>query len=111
MSDPRDGQIAVQAFKRLQEILNHPSLAPVLVGNDSFPPAAWVWTDEQIGDFVKVAANPLFQAAGTARMGRRGDPAAVLDAKARVYGVRKLRVVDASSLPILTTKPCASHNL
>jgi hypothetical protein len=34
-------------------------------------------------------------------MGKETDPMAVLDSKARVYGVSGLRVVDASSFPIL----------
>jgi choline dehydrogenase len=35
----------------------------------------------------------------TAAMGRRSDPAAVLDGRFRVYGTRGLRVVDASVFP------------
>lgn len=34
-------------------------------------------------------------------MGKTDNPDAVLDSQARVYGVSKLRVVDASSLPFL----------
>ena len=38
---------------------------------------------------------------GTCAMGADGDPAAVLDAQCRVRGVPGLRVVDASSMPVL----------
>ena len=38
-------------------------------------------------------------------MGQAGDPNAVVDSKARVFGVNGLRVVDASSFPFLP----ASH--
>ena len=34
-------------------------------------------------------------------MGRRSDPMAVVDSKARVIGVQGLRVVDASAFPLL----------
>jgi choline dehydrogenase len=34
-------------------------------------------------------------------MGKESDPMAVLDSKARVYGVSGLRVVDASAFPLL----------
>ena len=34
-------------------------------------------------------------------MGKRGDPDAVVDSKAKVIGVTALRVVDASSFPLL----------
>jgi choline dehydrogenase len=101
MNDPRDRQIAVQAFKRLQEILNGTELAPILIKDKAFPPAAVLQTDAEILEFVTKYANPLFQASGTAKMGRASDPLAVIDSRARVIGVKGIRVVDASSLPIL----------
>ncbi|EFQ35400.1 GMC oxidoreductase [Colletotrichum graminicola] len=101
MSDTRDAQIALQAFRRLQEILNSTILAPVLVGQEAFPPASLLQTDAQVLEFVKTYANPLFQASGTAKMGRESDPMAVIDSKARVFGVNGVRVVDASALPVL----------
>jgi len=35
-------------------------------------------------------------------MGKSNDPMAVVDSKARVFGVQGLRVVDASAFPLLT---------
>lgn len=101
MSDPRDARIALQAFRRLQDILNSTFLEPVLVGHEAFPPASVLETDAQVLEFVTKYANPLFQASGTAKMGRKSDPMAVVDSKARVFGVNNVRVVDASSLPVL----------
>lgn len=34
-------------------------------------------------------------------MGKSGDPSAVVDSQARVFGVRGLRVVDTSVFPVL----------
>lgn len=34
-------------------------------------------------------------------MGKKDDPQAVVDSNARVYGVKGLRVVDASAFPLL----------
>lgn len=36
-------------------------------------------------------------------MGRRGDPLAVVDSALRVIGVGRLRVVDASIMPFITS--------
>ncbi len=45
--------------------------------------------------FVKTNYHP----SGTCRMGARGDPLAVLDAKLRVRGIEGLRVCDLSAMP------------
>ena len=45
--------------------------------------------------FVKTNYHPC----GTARMGRDGDPLAVLDSRMRVRGVQGLRVCDLSAMP------------
>ena len=43
----------------------------------------------------------VWHAAVSCRMGRRDDPTAVVDNKAKVIGVNRLRVVDASSFALL----------
>ena len=44
----------------------------------------------------------IWHACGTCKMGReKGDEMAVVDSKARVLGVKGLRVVDASAFPFL----------
>ncbi|KAH7374219.1 GMC oxidoreductase [Cadophora sp. MPI-SDFR-AT-0126] len=100
-SDERDIELAIQAFRRVQDILNQTSLANVLVGMKSFPPPSMIKTDEDVSKYVQIAATSLFQASGTAKMGRKNETMAVLDSNARVFGVSSLRVVDASSLPLL----------
>jgi choline dehydrogenase-like flavoprotein len=41
--------------------------------------------------------------AGTCRMGPASDPLAVADDQGRVFGLQRLRVVDASLMPDLTS--------
>ncbi|XP_039498224.1 glucose dehydrogenase [FAD, quinone] [Drosophila santomea] len=43
----------------------------------------------------------IYHYSGTAKMGPRSDPSAVVDARLRVHGIDKLRVVDASIMPYL----------
>src|SRR5262249_55235994 len=54
--------------------------------------------DEALRKFIK-RQSWGHHACGTCRIGKDGDPMAVLDGDFRVRGVRNLRVVDASVFP------------
>ena len=56
-------------------------------------------TDAEIAALVRAAADTIFHAAGTCRMGPSSDAMAVVDARLRVRGVEGLRVADASIMP------------
>ncbi|KAF2152734.1 GMC oxidoreductase [Myriangium duriaei CBS 260.36] len=101
LDDVRDQQVAIQAYRRVQELFNQSSLQPVLVGTESFPTASALQTDEQVLEVIRAATFSAYHFACTCKMGRSNDSMAVVDSKARVHGVKKLRVVDASILPIL----------
>ena len=45
----------------------------------------------------------IFHPVGTAKMGLADDDNAVVDARLRVHGVDRLRVVDASIMPTITS--------
>jgi choline dehydrogenase-like flavoprotein len=45
----------------------------------------------------------IFHPVGTARMGLPSDPLAVVDERLRVFGLERLRVVDASVMPTITS--------
>jgi len=64
-------------------------------------PGAALAGTEQLRDYVKMASIPLYHPVGTARIGRRDDPAAVVDQDLRVIGVEGLWVADASVMPSL----------
>lgn len=52
---------------------------------------------------VRRDTGPENHQAGSCRMGPRVDPEAVVDAQLRVHGVLRLRVVDASIMPLVTS--------
>lgn len=66
-------------------------------------PGAEVQSDAQIDAFIRAKAESAYHPSCTCRMGRADDPAAVVDAQARVLGVEGLRVVDSSIMPAITT--------
>lgn len=57
--------------------------------------------DDAIADWIKSSVWSGWHVSGTCRMGRDGDPGAVLDARCRVRGVHGLRVIDASVMPTI----------
>ena len=63
--------------------------------------------DDALEAFVRKSAIGVWHASCSCRMGRAGDPMAVVDGQGRVKGVQGLRVVDASIFPVV---PCANTN-
>lgn len=98
LSDPADGEVLVAAFKRVRQAWNSSAIASIVAGSEITPGDA-VTTDAQILDFIRSAAQPIWHASSTCAMGKAGDKNAVVDTKARVFGVKGLRVVDASAIP------------
>lgn len=100
LTHPTDQQVAIAAYKRAREVFATPVMQEVIIGPEVFP-GAHVQTDEEILNIIKLSFNTVYHASGTNKMGKMTDPMAVVDAKCRVYGARRLRVVDASSFPFL----------
>lgn len=72
----------------------------VLAGTELFP-GLQVETDEEILEIIKQSMMTIYHAACTCKMGVQNDTMAVVDNRARVFGVSGLRVVDASAFPFL----------
>ncbi|XP_048002510.1 glucose dehydrogenase [FAD, quinone]-like [Leguminivora glycinivorella] len=56
-------------------------------------------TDEYFSCLLTQYTTTIFHPAGTCKMGPSSDTEAVVDAKLKVYGIKKLRVVDSSIMP------------
>ncbi len=65
-------------------------------------PGSEVQSDDEIDAFVREHAESAYHPCGTARIGRRDDPLAVVDPACRVIGVDGLRVADSSVFPAIT---------
>lgn len=100
LSISSDVEVAVQAIKRGRDLFATSAIQPVLASEEILP-GKNVTTDAQIAQYVKEHVQTVYHASCTCAMGKVGHPMAVLDSKARVIGVKSLRVVDASSFPFL----------
>ena len=66
-------------------------------------PGTQYQTDEELARLAGDIGTTIFHPVGTCRMGRAGDPGAVVDARLRVHGVDGLRIADASVMPTITS--------
>jgi choline dehydrogenase len=99
LTDPRDKDQAIAAFKRMRQIWTQ--MSEITIG-DEYMPGLEVQSDEAIWEWIQKDAITIWHASSTCKMGRKGDPMAVVDSKTRVYDLQGLRVVDASAFPFLT---------
>ncbi|CAE7034143.1 hypothetical protein CFE70_004951 [Pyrenophora teres f. teres 0-1] len=101
LTHPGDVEVAVAMYRRTRDVFNTEAIRGVRASSAEFWPGLDVETDEQILGNIRTSVMAVMHASCTARMGRIDDPTAVVDNKARVIGVKGLRVVDASSLALL----------
>jgi choline dehydrogenase len=101
---PADRAIAIASFRYLRKILAHPALSRFTIGpnHGEVSPGAAISddNDEAIFEYVKATTVPNWHASGTNQMLPLKD-GGVVDARLRVYGVKNLRVVDCSIIPVL----------
>lgn len=93
----RDRGTAVRMVRRMREIAATRPLADAI--EREHEPGKAVNSDAEILQWVRQRAGSIFHPVGTCAMGPDSDPGAVVDARLRVRGVERLRVVDASIMP------------
>ncbi|ESZ93964.1 hypothetical protein SBOR_5667 [Sclerotinia borealis F-4128] len=98
LSDPNntDAQVAVAAVKRIRKAWA--SISAITTGLELVPGPS-VASDVEILAYIRDSTSTIYHAAATCSMGKLGAPGAVVDSKARVFGVQGLRVVDNSVAP------------
>jgi choline dehydrogenase len=101
LSTAHDRTVAAAALRLTRRIVAAPPLAPFCP--TELKPGAGSETDEELARAAGDIGTTIFHPVGTAKMGPRGDPAAVVDADLRVHGVAGLRVIDASVMPTITS--------
>ena len=110
LSTDEDRRVAVNSIRTVRRIVAQPALAPFRP--QEYLPGAAVGDDEAA--LVKAAGDigtTIFHPVGTAKMGRDSDPKAVVDATLRVIGLDRLRVIDASVMPAITSGNTAAPTM
>ncbi len=103
LSTDEDRRIAAQAIRITRRIVAQPALqrfAP-----QEYLPGPGVRDDDEAA-LQKAAGDvgtTIFHPVGTAKMGRDTDAFAVVDERLRFIGLERLRVVDASIMPTVTS--------
>ncbi|PWN90013.1 alcohol oxidase [Acaromyces ingoldii] len=101
--DSYDAKILVEGMKWARKIAQQSPFKEHLVRE--IAPGAHIQTDEDLSEYARRAAHTVYHPAGTCKMGTPGrDAHVVVDERdLRVVGLRGIRVVDASVMPILPT--------
>jgi choline dehydrogenase len=103
LSTDDDRRIAARAIRLTRRIASQPALAPFHPA-EYLPGAAVPNDDEQA--LIRAAGDigtTIFHPVGTAKMGLPSDPMMVVDERLRVAGLERLRIIDASVMPSITS--------
>lgn len=95
LADDGDVQTLLGGCKIARKILNSKAFAPYLV-SERFP-GEQIDSDAQWIDYIRANSSLGYHPVGTCSMG------SVVDFELKVYGIRKLRIADASIMPTITS--------
>jgi 5-(hydroxymethyl)furfural/furfural oxidase len=98
--NPRNAWNSSKAWT-IARALDSAPLRRALLGESIVDPEVLLSEDSKLRELVLMLAHPQYHVCGTARMGRRDNPDAVVDGTGRVHGVEGIRVVDASIFPTI----------
>jgi choline dehydrogenase len=101
LSTAEDRSVAARSLALTRRIAAAPALAKYQP--EEFKPGMHYRTDDELAEAAGLIGTTIFHPVGTCKMGRKGDPMAVVDSELRVRGVGGLRVVDASVMPYITS--------
>jgi choline dehydrogenase len=101
LSTAEDRTVAARALELTRRIAAAPALAKYKP--EEFKPGPHYRTEDELAEAAGLIGTTIFHPVGTCKMGRRGDPMAVVDSELRVKGIDRLRVVDASVMPYITS--------
>jgi choline dehydrogenase-like flavoprotein len=101
LSTDEDRRVAIESLRLARRLMSQNALARFQPRE--YLPGPDIRDDEGLIEAAGKVGTTIFHPVGTAKMGVASDPYAVLDERLRVRGVERLRVVDASAMPSITS--------
>jgi choline dehydrogenase len=99
LSDPTDRRAIIGGLRFVRRLFAAPALGRYC--GAEILPGAQVETEDELLDYARRKGSTVYHATCTCKMG--SDQMAVVDDQLRVHGLEKLRVVDASVMPTVTS--------
>lgn len=97
--DAYDREMSIRSVREIRNILSQPAIRDMI--DHERLPGGDAETDEQILAYARQYACCDYHPVGTCKMGT--DEMSVVDPNLRVHGLEKLRVIDSSIMPVLTS--------
>lgn len=98
-TDELDRRTGLAMLRLIRRVAAAPALGPLIVRETR--PGPEVQDDAGLLDYARGTGQTAWHTVGTCRMGSPAD--SVVDARLRVHGVQRLRVVDASVMPTIAS--------
>ncbi len=98
-TDELDRRTGVAMLRLIRQVAQQPAMQAVIVRETR--PGPDVRDEAGLLDYARGSGQTAWHTVGTCRMGSPAD--SVVDARLRVHGVQKLRVVDASVMPTIAS--------
>ncbi|MEM5529392.1 choline dehydrogenase [Gammaproteobacteria bacterium AS21] len=99
LATKEDQHTAIESIKITRNIMRSPALKPLIASEHE--PGVEYQSDEELLEYARNRATTIYHPTGTCKMGT--DNMAVVDERLRVIGIKGLRVVDASIMPIIVS--------
>jgi choline dehydrogenase-like flavoprotein len=102
LSTDEDRKVAADAIRVTRKIMQQPAMA-AYTPEEYLPGPAVGDDDASLAKAAGDIGTTIFHPVGTAKMGLPSDPLAVVDERLRFFGIERLRVIDASVMPTITS--------
>jgi choline dehydrogenase len=101
LSTEEDRLVAAESLRLTRRIAAMPALAKYRP--EEVKPGVQYQSDEELARLAGDIGTTIFHPVGTCRMGRPGEPGAVVDPRLKLQGLAGLRIADASVMPTITS--------